>query len=669
MIPQLCESEPGSVSAPYQPRGPGFGEIFAIGVVPRRMGIARSRPAWYSKGRMDDHKSESTRTGWTRNDLFLALALAILTGLVFARALSSGFVGYDDPIYVTENEVVLRGLTLDGLLWSLSTFEGSTWLPVTWLSHMTDVSLFGTDPSGHHGTSVLLHAINAALAFLVLKRLTGRRWLALVATLLWALHPLRVESVAWVASRKDLLSASFFLLTLWTWQRWTERPKWGRYALCAVSLALGLAAKQVLVTLPCVLLLLDIWPLERYRVRRWSRLVVEKLPLFALAAAAAIVAQRSQSEAFLLDPVDTALPFGERLTTAIAAYGTYLRQTFAPFDLGVSPPLPTGSTWLMALGVLAVVTALAVWNRRRAPGFLVGWSWFLGVLVPMLGLVRFGQLQAHADRFTYLAHLGLLVGLVFVAVLWMRPGATRFAAGLAVVLALFLAGRSWQQIGVWRDDETLWRHSLALGETSHAYFNLAEERRRAGQLDAAIEHSRRAIELDAKNAKAFGLLGALLAQTGHPQEAVRVLSETTELAPSDVPARANLATLLVKQGRGKEAIPHLVRAVELEPDVPVLRLQLASLLGANGRAGEGADVLAPLALGPGPSPGVLLEHGRLLAGAGRWPESIQSLRAAQKLRPDWRKLLQLLATVQERAGRTQAAARTRARLQALGDGR
>jgi len=439
-------------------------------------------------------------------DLLIALAPAVIAALVFARALGLGFVGYDDPTSVTANEVVKRGLSGEGLAWALGTFHGSTWLPLTWLSHLLDVSLFGLEPAGHHAVSVAWHALNAALAFLVLRRLTGARWPALAAATLWALHPLRVESVAWVASRKDLVSGTFYLLTLWAWLRWTERPSPWRYLACALTLALGLAAKQVLVTVPFLLLVLDGWPLARFRERSWSKLVVEKLPLLAVAVVAAIVAQRSQAS--VLDAAGPEVAPGERLINAVAAYGSYLRQTCWPSGLCVSYPMAGLFAAVASALVLVGSTILAVVARRRAPALLVGWLWFLGVLVPMLGLVRFGYYQAHADRFTYLAQLGLVAGLVLGV--WQLVNPRRLGrplAAAAVVGALALASCTWRQIGVWRDDGTLWRHALACADTATARFNLAEERRLAGETDVATEHLARAVELDSDSGLAEGPLG------------------------------------------------------------------------------------------------------------------------------------------------------------------
>lgn len=569
--------------------------------------------------------------------------------LVFVRALGLGFVGYDDPTYVTANEVVKRGLSGEGLAWALGTFHGSTWLPLTWLSHMLDVSLFGLEPTGHHAVSIVWHALNAALAFLVLRRLTGERWPALAAAALWALHPLRVESVAWVASRKDLVSGTFFLLTLWAWLRWTERPSPWRYLLCALFLALGLAAKQVLVTVPFLLLVLDAWPLTRFRARSWSKLVLEKLPILALVVVGAVVAQRSQ--AGVLDAAGPEVAVGERLTGAVAAYGIYLRQTLWPSGLCVSYPTPGVVAGIVSMLVLVAVTTFTVAGRRRTPAFLVGWLWFLGVLVPMLGLVRFGYYQAHADRFTYVAQLGLVAGLVLGARQLASP--RRFGRPLAVaaiVGALALASCTWQQIGVWRDDGTLWRHALACADTATARHNLAEERRLAGETAVAIEHLERAVELDPDYGPAVGLLGVLYSQTNRPMKAVQHLTRATELLPDDFPSRANLGTLLVRMGRGAEAIPCLERALEIDPEAAPLRMQLASLLAGAGRPLEGAAVLEPLAKGTSPTARARLERGRLLGAAGSWEEAIESLEGALELRPGWPLAAELLEAARKEAG-------------------
>ena len=580
--------------------------------------------------------------------LLLALALAAVAALVFVRAVGYGFIGYDDPTYVTQNEMVLRGVTAEGLWWSLGTFHGSTWLPLTWLSHMLDVSLFGTSPAGHHGTSVALHAINAALAFLVLRSLTGRTWPALVAAALWALHPLRVESVAWVACRKDLVSGLFFLLTLWTWQRWTERPGVGRYVLCALCLAFGLMAKQVLITVPCVLLLLDLWPLARYRTRPWSRLVIEKLPLFALVVVAAIIAQRSQSGN--LDAAGPAVPLLERISIALSAYGSYLWQTLVPTDLIVSYARPEARAWILPVVVLVIVSAVLIKLRKRAPALLVGWLWFLGMLVPMLGLVRFGFVQAHADRFTYLAHLGLFAGFAFGVSQLVQLGSRRLVAGLAVAASLVLAAGTWIQVDVWRDDESLWRNSLDHADTVMTRYNLGIQRRLAGDPAQAIEHLEQAVRFEPGNARCVGILVGLYSETGRSRDAMTLLLESIEHIPDDFTARVNLATLLEQHGNPEAALPHLAHALKLQPEANRFRLKYASLLGAHGRPAEGAAVLAPLAEGPDPTPRARLERGRLLGAAGRWSEAVESIQGALELRPGWGEALELLATARERAG-------------------
>ena len=601
-----------------------------------------------SKGSSPSTDSATAERG---SRLLLALGLAAIAALVFARALSNGFIGYDDPTYVTQNEMVLRGVTAEGFWWSLGTFHGSTWLPLTWLSHMLDVSLFGTNPAGHHGTSVALHALNAALAFLVLRRLTGQTWPALIAVALWALHPLRVESVAWVACRKDLVSGSFFLLTLWTWQRWTERPGVGRYVLCAVCLALGLMAKQVLITVPCVLLLLDLWPLARYRARPWSKLVIEKLPLFALVIAAAIIAQRSQSGN--LDAAGPAVPFLERITIALTAYGSYLWQTLVPTDLIVSYARPGARAWILPVVVLLIVSAALIKLRKRAPALLIGWLWFLGMLVPMLGLVRFGFVQAHADRFTYMAHLGLFTGFAFGVSQLVKLGSSRLVAGLTVAASLALAAGTWLQIDVWRDDESLWRSSLDHADTVMTRYNLGIQRRLAGDTAEAIEHLEQAVRLEPGNARCVGMLVGLYSETGRSRDALTLLLGSIEHIPDDFTARVNLATLLEQQGDPEAALPHLAHALKLQPEANQFRLKYASLLGAHGRPGEGAEALVPLAEGPNPTPRARLERGRLLGQADRWSEAVASIQGALELRPGWGEALELLATARERAGSKQ----------------
>ncbi|MGH9361727.1 MAG: tetratricopeptide repeat protein, partial [Thermoanaerobaculia bacterium] len=347
------------------------------------------------------------------------LGLALLTVLVFAPVVRHDFVSLDDPAYVTGNAQVRRGLTAEGFRWAWGNEVAGNWHPLTMLSHMLDAELHGLDPGGHHLTSLLLHAANAVLLFVLLRRLTGAAGRSAAVAALFAVHPLHVESVAWIAERKDVLSAFFFFLALLAWSGYARRPSSWRYLLALLAFALGLLAKPMVVTLPLVLLLLDVWPLGRLplaaaaeRRRALGPLLREKLPFVLLALGAAAVALVTQREA--MSPL-AALSLGRRIANALLAYAAYLSDTVWPRGLAVFYPLPGAlPAWRVALAavLLAALTALALARLHRSPWLAVGWLWFVGMLLPVIGLLQVGS-QARADRYTYLPSIGLFVALVW----------------------------------------------------------------------------------------------------------------------------------------------------------------------------------------------------------------------------------------------------------------
>jgi hypothetical protein len=423
-----------------------------------------------------------------------ALALAALLFAVvlalYARTRTFEFLNYDDDVYVTRNAMVRQGLTLASARWAFTSAAAANWHPLTWLSHMLDVELFGLDPGAHHLTSVALHAVNAALLLLALCASTRALWPSAFCAAFFALHPLRVESVAWIAERKDVLAGTFWMLTWLAYERYARRGGRLRYGLVVVCFGLGLMAKPMLVTLPFVLLLLDVWPLGRWKpggprsprpslaptsslpslapthpgmsgetrgVARGFHLVREKTPLFLLAAASALVTARVQRAGGAVGPLD-AIDLAARIANALESYASYLANTLWPSGLIVFRPHPAlsanASPWSLttaaAAGLIAALSALAFAVRRRVPGVLVGWLWFLGTLVPVIGLVQVG-LQAWADRYSYLPSIGLAIALVWGALPFFgAPGRRRIAlapAALAVLAACSLA--TWGQIGTW----------------------------------------------------------------------------------------------------------------------------------------------------------------------------------------------------------------------------
>jgi hypothetical protein len=467
----------------------------------------------------------------------LALALALAVAAVFGRSVGFEFLSLDDGVYVTDNEEVRAGLTVESVKWAFTTFRGGPWHPLTWLSHMLDVELFGLDPAGHHATNVAIHALTTALLFLALRALTGGLWSSAFAAALFALHPLRAESVAWVAERKDVIAGLGFVAALLAYASYAQRGGALRISGVAAAMAFGLMGKPSVVTLPFVLLLLDVWPLRRvdpleapFPWRRLGALAAEKLPLFALAALASALSVVTQGAGGGVASSAEA-PLAARLANMLLAYAAYLRKTLWPVDLAVFYPYPTEFPWLRvgaAAALVAGVSALALAQLRRRPWLAVGWFWFLGVLVPMIGLVQVGG-QALADRYSYLPAIGLsLIAAAAASELAERGPRARAAvvAGCALAVAASAAA-AWRQVGTWRDNPTLYGHAVAVTEDNVvAATNLAWVRATSADparrdAEEALRWARRAAELTAhKNAGVLDTLAAAEAEAGHFAEAV-----------------------------------------------------------------------------------------------------------------------------------------------------
>ncbi|HEY6008946.1 MAG TPA: hypothetical protein VIU40_11535 [Geobacteraceae bacterium] len=409
---------------------------------------------------------------------FLLITLATLAA--YSRLPGNLFVVYDDPEYITENVHVLPGLTLQGIAWAFTTIYEGNWHPLTWVSHMADVTLFGLNPAGHHAVALCLHLANALLLCTTLGKLTGARWRSACVALLFALHPLHVESVAWAAERKDLLCALFWLLTIRAYHRYTQDPGWRRYLPVVVAFTAGLLAKPMIVTLPCVLVLLDFWPLGRILSPggvSLRRAVVEKLPLVLLAAAASVVTYHAQTRGAAVTPLGHATLSGN-LSNALQAYVAYLGKTLWPVDLAILYPYDSARLTLWrtagAALVLLVITLPVLRTARLRPYLVVGWLWYLGALVPVIGFVRVG-IMALADRYTYLPHIGL-----FIMVCWgeaglaaNRPRLKLPLAGAAMAVFFLLAVLTNRQLRYWHDGIALMEHAVAVTSRNwFAYNNL-----------------------------------------------------------------------------------------------------------------------------------------------------------------------------------------------------
>jgi len=514
-------------------------------------------------------------------DLALALGLALVTLWAYNGALDNGFVHYDDTLYVTRNPVTQQGLSRSTVLWAFTTGFAANWHPLTWLSVMLDVQLFGLDARGHHATSIALHVLNTVLVFVLMLRLGFRRGASAVAAGLFGLHPLHVESVAWVAERKDVLSTLFGLLTLLAYIRYSEAPSTRRMAGVAFLLALGLMAKPVLVTLPFVLLLLDWWPLRRIATPSWlaspdtaargrpkepvglGLLVREKSLLFALVLFSSFITYLAQA---LHGSVAVQIPAAYRVVNAVHSYVAYLAKTLYPLHLAVFYPLPQElplTRGVVDLAALAAVVLFAWRVRTRAPYFLVGLLWFLGTLVPMIGLVQVGM-QAYADRYTYFPSLGLgLAASLFLSDVARRMRLPVAVSALAAVLLLgSLATLTANQTLVWRDTVTLFEHAVAVtGRNPVARLSLAGELVEDGQLEQARSEAEQALAEGAPPTGVYLDLGSIAHRQYDLPEALRQFDAGLAIKPDDSNLLLNRGIILTEMGRYDEAIPVLERVI------------------------------------------------------------------------------------------------------------
>ncbi len=558
---------------------------------------------------------ETRRTAW------VALALVLVTGAVFGRTLGLPFVALDDPEYVTENPALRGGLGLATVRWALTTGQAANWHPLTWLSHALDVELFGLEPAGPHAVNLALHCASAALLYLLALRLTGSRWRSALLAALFSVHPLRVESVAWISERKDVLSMALWLATMLAWVRYVRGPSGRRLALAVGLYALGLMSKAMLVTLPFALLLLDLWPLRRVgpASRSGARardLLLEKWPFLALSAAVSAVTFLVQRGVGAVRPL-AAVPLAERLSNGALAIWAYVGRWLWPSGLAVFYPLPPRPPGLVpvAAAIAGVVLASALaWRwRARAPHLLVGWLWYLGTLVPVIGLVQVGH-QAMADRYTYIPSIGL--GL---AAVWSLPepralgrrGPLALCAAAAGVL-LALSVLTVRQLGFWRDDATLFGHALEVtGRNWLAEQVLGVDLERRGDLPGAIARYREALRDNPESPEALNDLGNALVTIGARDEGVAVLRRAVERWPEYVGALSNLGGALCEEGRLAEGIPVLQRAVALAPEHFTARLNLALALADAGRDREALAQFELLARQAPSDPTVQAYLGRL----------------------------------------------------------
>ncbi len=590
-----------------------------------------------------------------RTALWVSLALFATILVVFGGVRHFGFVNWDDPQYVAENPHVLGGVSWENVRWAFSsTRAAGLWLPITWLSLMLDATWWGSSPAGYHVTNVLLHAANAVLLFGLLYRTSGARGRSVLVAALFAFHPLQVESVAWVTERKDVLSTFFLLLTLWAYVGYANRPTLLRYLVTVVMYLLGLMTKPMLVTLPFLLLLLDVWPLARFsltvtannrsvaaegRSQRAGarRLVLEKVPLFLMAVFASVITFAAQRSAGAMSTLD-ALPIDRRVPVALTSYVAYIGKLLWPSKLAGFYPYDMPSPTLVigcALALLAI-TVFALLAARRSPYVPVGWFWYLGSLFPVIGLVQVGM-QMRADRFTYVPAIGLFIivawGAYDLAEGWPRAKIALTGAGFAAASAYAIAARV--QAGYWKDSVTFWQHALEVThDNARAHANLGMALADLGRKDEATTHYIEAIRIEPELADAHVNLANVLASRGNTADAIAHYRDALRFRPNNVNAHNGLASALDDQGEYDAAIVQYREALSIEPGSATLVNNLGAALMHQGKLNEALPYLLEASRLAPEDPDYHFNAAALLEELGRFAEAGRQAEEALRRRPD-----------------------------------
>lgn len=541
------------------------------------------------------------------------IAIALVAGIwiVYFQVYDFEFVNFDDTMYIHNNEMVRKGLTWDSIRWAfLSTGYNCNWHPLTWLSHMLDIELYDMHAGGHHITNIILHTANTVLLFFVFYAMTAAVWRSALVAALFALHPLHVESIAWVAERKDVLSTLFWMLTMLCYVYYTFNRKKGWYILALLAFAIGLTAKAMLVTLPGVMLLMDYWPLKRLHfnheqpVRRgrksnhqlqgtfstFANLVAEKIPFLLLAVLASIITFIAQQRGGNVQEI-TALPFSVRIFNAFNTYSTYISNLLYPVNLAnfypYPPNVPVGLT-LFSILVLFFITGAVFLMHQKRRYLLVGWLWYIGTLIPVIGLVQVGE-QARADRYTYIPLIGL-----FTMISWglgecaeKRPALKRIAAAAGFAALVMLSILSFKQAGYWRSSSALFSHAIAVTENNYeAHFGLSETLQQPGRIDEAIAHLRTALAIKGDYLKGLNGMGAAFITKGQSAEAIPYLLRAVEIKPDFFAALTNLGIAYKNTGSYDAALSCFRRALEFHPSKKRLLINMVEVFVLMGREDE-----------------------------------------------------------------------------------
>ncbi|HUU50990.1 MAG TPA: tetratricopeptide repeat protein [Nitrospinota bacterium] len=575
----------------------------------------------------------------SRNTI-VCLFLIFATLLVFWQIKNHDFVNYDDNRYITENRHVQGGLTVEGIIWAFTTTYATNWHPLTWLSHMLDISLFGLNPGYHHLMNLLFHIANTLLLFFILRRMTGEVWKSGFVAALFALHPLHVDSVAWIAERKDVLSTFFFMLTLLAYVFYVEKPVFRRYLFVFFFFVFGLLSKPMLVTLPFLLLLLDYWPLSRFESNKDKskakiplHLIWEKIPLFALSFLSSIVTFFARQHGGAVKSLELFL-LNIRIENALISYLSYIGKMIWPFNLAVFYPHPGNNLPLLnaflALLFLLFITVFVMRKIKKLPYLFVGWFWYVGTLVPVIGLIM-------ADRYTYISLIGIFIMIAFgipdVLKKWQyqRIFLSLSAGGILSILMVL----TWIQVGYWKNSITLFEHALNVTSNNYlAHNNLGVVQARRGKLNEAITHYHEALRIKPDDTDTHNNLGFALAQQGKLEEAIFHFKEAIKINPDNEYAQINMGTAMAHQGRLGEAIFHFKEAVRINPDNETTHKNLAVALINQGKIDEAIFHLKEM-VRINPDNGTTHNNlGVFLARQGKLKEAIFHFREALKINPE-----------------------------------
>lgn len=606
----------------------------------------------------DKIKNKSVRFKLLQTAL-VCLFLILATLAVYWQVQHHDFVNFDDDDYIYDNYQVQKGLTLESIVWAFTTMHASNWHPLTWLSHMLDYQLYGLNPGWHHLTNLLFHIANTLLLFFVFRKMTHRVWQSAFVAALFALHPCHVGSVAWASERKDMLSTFFWMLTMWSYIWYVEHPAIKRYFVVVSCFVLGLMSKPMLVTLPFVLLLLDYWPLNRLQIDPSDaigssqhksiafRLVWEKTPLFVLVVISGIITVYAQKHGGLVVSLDE-IPFGARVTNTLVAYVKYIGKMIYPAKLAAIYPHPGTLPWWQVISACLLLISISyavIKLVKQRPYLSVGWLWYLGTLVPVIGLVQVGN-QAMADRYTYVPFTGL-----FIIIAWGLPEVTnnwkhskKWLAGFAAVVLTVLMVATWKQVGHWKNSITLYEHNLKVA-TNHfvPHNSLGNALLKEGRIKEAIEHFLQALRIKPDYEEAYNNLGNALLKQGQTQEAIDYYLHALRIKPDYGEAHYNLAYVLDKQGRKQEAIDHYLQALQIRPDFTQAHNNLGIALEETGRRAEAVEhYLTALRINPR-SIETHMNLGAALAELGRIDEAVIHFKKALVLKPQFPEAIYHLA--------------------------